>query len=181
MQIDSKLKKKLESWWVLMCPTDTCYWFSAFYDCKQAIANIQEVKKRFWEKPFSLLFSSLDQAKWYCEISEIQEQFILSHNIKSSFVVKKKKLLEGYFPDFDTVCIRIENEKYIYKPASFFWKPLTTTSVNISWKSILSKKSDIIKTFWKYWFIHFVFCDKFLSWNSSEIWDLSMWKIKKIR
>ncbi len=173
--------KELESWSVVMCPTDTCYWFSTTYDNEKWIKNIQKIKKRFWNKPFSLLFSSIFQAKQYCEISKKDEEFILSHSNKSSFIVKKKSLLDNYFSNFDTVCIRIENEAYAYKPASYFWKPVTTTSVNISWHKILNTRPDILDEFWKYPFIHFVFSENFLAWSASDIWDLSLWNSKKIR
>lgn len=190
MQDMINLLDKLTLWDVVIVPTDTCYWFSCFYDSEVWISNIQKIKWRMSDKPFSLLFSSIEQAKFFCEINKEQEIFIKNNIYKSSFIVKKKMInhktnispiLQDYFESFDTVSIRIENESYIFRPASFFWKPLTTTSVNISWENILHDTSDIKKEFEKYPFVHFLFFDNFKSWEASSIWDLTKENYDKIR
>lgn len=189
----AKIQKHLSSWWVIIVPTDTCYWFSCFYDSKEGISNIQIIKQRKQDKPFSLLFASIDQAKEFCEINENQEKFINNHLYKSSFIVKKKlNLVSGiktqdsaslcsYFPSFNTVSIRIENDAYVFRPSGAFWKPLVTTSVNLSWNEILHDANDIKKEFEKYPFVHFLFFNKFKSWQASKIWDLTKEEYENIR
>jgi len=63
-----------------------------------------------------LLFSDLEQVKKFCFVDEKQEKFILENKFFSSFILKKKDILKNFFPEFKTVCIRIENEKFDYRP-----------------------------------------------------------------
>ena len=125
-------------WKILVHLTDTCYWFATPFNDNVGIDRIFKIKKRDFWKIFSLLFSSLEQLKKFCYIDIEQEKFILDNKFFSSFVLKKKDILKNFFPEFDTVCVRIENDKFDFKPVSsdFFknwWLPVTTTSVNISW------------------------------------------------
>ena len=177
----SSIKEGLESWEILLSPTDTCYWFSCPINSHIWIKRIQEIKKRQVSKPFSILFSSITQAKKYCQITKENEDFILSHRGKSSFIVKKKEILNNYFPEFNTVSIRIENEDFVFKAATFLWEPVTSTSVNITNMEILNTKQEILNTFWKYPFINFQFFDNFKPGKASTIWDLSSWEAKIIR
>lgn len=167
---------------ILVHLTDTCYWFAVpFYD-QGLIQKIFEVKNRKEWKMFSLLFSDLEQVKKYCFVDEKQEKFILENKFFSSFILKKKNILENFFPEFKTVCVRIENEKFDYCPVKedFFmnwWKPVTTTSVNLSWDLDFYWKDKILETFWKYEFIDFIFplniSESEKNLKSSKIFDLT--------
>lgn len=177
-------------WKILIHLTDTCYWFATPFDNEAWIQKIIEIKKRSEWKMFSLLFSNLDQVKKYCLVDKKQEKFILENKFFSSFILKKipgkNWKLKKFFPESDTVCVRIENEKFDYSPVKedffenwekwFWWKPVTTTSVNISWEKFFYDKEKILKIFWKYEFIDFIFAknlesEKFL--RSSKIFDLT--------
>jgi len=172
---------------ILVHLTDTCYWFAVpFYDL-ELIEKIFEIKKRNEWKIFSLLFSDLEQVKKYCFVDKKQEKFILENKFFSSFILKKKNILKNFFPEFETVCVRIENEKFDYCPVKedFFqtwnnwvwWKPVTTTSVNISWDKDFYWKDKILENFWKYDFVDFIFPLDVLedekNLRSSGIFDLS--------
>ncbi len=174
-------KKWLNDWNIIIMPTDTCLWFSGFYNSKKAIQNIQNIKNRGDKKPFSLLFESIEQAKKYCIINKNQENFMINNKYQSSFVLKKNEILKNYFEEFETVSIRIENDEYLFKGSSIFKTPLITTSVNISWEKILESKNDILNQFWKISIIEFLYFDTFKPKNASSIWDLSWETYKKIR
>ena len=175
-----KIAENLEKWWVLVHWTDTCFWFATFFDNEKWIKNIQKIKWRIENKPFSLLFSSIKQAKKYLKINEKQEIFMKENNLKTSFILEKKIILKNYFEKFNSISVRIENNNFLFKAVSVFKKPLTSTSVNISWEKNLNKKDDILALFWKNNFIDFIFNWK-LSWESSNIWDLTWEKFIKLR
>ena len=178
----NKIAKNLERWWILVHWTDTCFWFATFFDNKIWIKNIQKIKWRTVNKPFSLVFSSIDEAKKYVQINSKQEDFIKKHRIQTSFILNKKEILKDYFPDFKNVSIRIENDNFLFKPVSAFWKPLTSTSVNISWEKNLNTKKEILNIFWKYDFIDFIFSEKNkINWSASIIWNLAWEDAKRLR
>ena len=175
---------------ILVHLTDTCYWFAVPFDDFDWIQKIFNVKKRSEWKIFSLLFSSLEQVKKFCFVSEKQEKFILENKFFSSFILEKQEILKDFFPEFDTVCVRIENEKFDFCPVKndFFqnwWKPVTTTSVNISWDKNFYWKDEILEKFWDYDFIDFKFPESFLerekNLKSSNIFDLTSENFTRIR
>jgi len=137
---------------------------------------------------FSLLFSDLNQVKKYCFVDKKQEKFILENKFFSSFILKKKDILRNFFPEFETVCVRIENEKFDFCPVKndFFKnrnKPVTTTSVNISWENFFYWKKKILEKFWKISDIQKIFpknffeIEKFLI--ASKIFDLTKLSLEK--
>ena len=162
-----------KKWAVVVIPTDTCYGFSCCYHDKKWISNIMTLKKRDNDKPFSILFASIDQVGKYCYLNKEQISFIKNNPYRSSFVLKKKEVLKDYFPGIDSVCIRIENEKYIKKYVDLFWSPIVTTSVNISWNNIVNNPNEIRRTFWSYDFVYFEFFNEFKAEGESKIWDLT--------
>ena len=179
--MNKDLIKNIKSWAIAVIPTDTCYGFSCIYDNPDSIAKIQEIKKRGCEKPFSLLFSSLDEAKKYCQINSEQEAYINDNPNQTSFIVDKWDLLSDYFPKFNSVSIRIESSWFPMRIVKYVWKPITTTSVNISWKDILSTKKDILDNFGSFAFLYFVFNDNLNLSESSTIWDIRSMPPIKIR
>jgi len=173
---------------ILVHLTDTCYWFATPFDDEKWIQKIFEIKKRPKWKIFSLLFSDLKQLKEYCFIDKKQEKFILENKFFSSFILKKKEKLKNFSPEFDTICARIENEKFDFCPIKndFFknWKkPVTTTSVNISWDKNFYWKEKILKKFWNFLEIekkfprNFQEKEKFLC--SSKIFNLTKFDWEK--
>jgi len=180
---------KIKSWEILIHLTDTCYWFATPFDDQKWIQRIFDIKKRKEWKIFSLLFSDLEQVKKFCFVDEKQEKFILENKFFSSFILKKKDILKNFFPEFKTVCIRIENEKFDYRPINedFFenwWKPVTTTSVNISWDKNFYWKDEILEKFWEYEFVDFIFAqnlDGEKNLRASEIFDLTSKNFSRIR
>lgn len=172
---------------ILIHLTDTCYWFAIPFDDEKWIQRIFEIKKRWEWKMFSLLFSDFEQVKKFCFVDKKQEKFILENNFFSSFILKKKDILKNFFPEFKTVCIRIENEKFDFCPVKndFFknWKkPVTTTSVNISWDKNFYWKKEILEKFWENIFLEFKFSEKLEGKNklkSSKIFDLTKFDWEK--
>ena len=183
----------MKKWQILVHLTDTCYWFATPFDDKIWIKRIFEVKKRSEWKMFSLLFWDLDQVKEYCFVDDEQEKFILEHKFFSSFILKKKGRLRNFFPEFETVCVRIENEKFDFCPVKYdffenWWKPVVTTSVNISWDKNFYWEKEIEENFWKYEFIKKIYTWECIEKNHnfifSKIFDLTKlnwWKILQIR
>lgn len=176
---------------ILIHLTDTCYWFATPFDNQFWIEKIFELKKRPKWKIFSLLFENLEQLKKYCFVDKVQEKFILENKFFSSFILKKKDILKNFFSDFDTVCARIENEKFDFSPVwtDFFknWKkPVTTTSVNISGENFFYWKEKILEVFWKFSDdIEMIFPENFkekeVLLQSSKIFDLTkndFWRIR---
>lgn len=127
--------------------TDTCYGFACKFDDQKGIDLVQKLKKRDPSKPISLLFGSLHMLKNFCEVSQEQENFMLSRNKPSSFLLKKKEILKNYFPEQDCIVARVENFAFPVRLSTFLGTPVTTTSVNISGEPELYSAEEISKIF----------------------------------
>ena len=169
----ASLSKLFKNNAVVIVPTDTCYGFSCLYNNKKGIERIIQIKGRSPDKPFSLLFSSVKQLSDYCDLDEKQIDFIASHSQRSSFILKKKEVLKDYFPEFSTVCVRIENDSYSLRPTYLVWGPIITTSVNLSWERILKTREEILEVFADVEDLYFCFDEWYRAWEASTIWDLT--------
>lgn len=146
-------------------PTDTCYWFSCPIDDQLAINNIRNLKNRTENKPFSVLFINLESVKKYCLISAKQEAFMLENKYYSSFILNQ-------INSEDSMCVRIENDKFPISICSLLNSPVITTSVNISWQKELNTAQQIKQKFWANSFLRILEVDNFISRPPSTIYDI---------
>ncbi len=153
--------------------TDTCYGFACAFNDVESISRIQEIKWRDKDKPMSLLFSSIEMIKQFCEVSEKQLKFILSKTEASSFLLKKKEVLKDFFPQQENVSVRIENDNFPVKLSNILNTPTLTTSVNRSGNTPLYWEKDIKEEFKNDKDIFFIKSWELKKNPPSTIWDLT--------
>lgn len=141
---DSNIPDKAQ---IFIHATDTCYGFATRFNDAKGLKSLEQIKGRPPQKPFSLLFANIEMLKDFCEINEKQLDFINSINSPASFILKKKDILKNYFPDFETVSVRIENDNFPVRLSSLLNNPITSTSVNKSGEEPLYASDDIKSIF----------------------------------
>ena len=125
--------QKLLNGKIIIYPTDTLYGFGVDATNSIAIKVLNKLKKRK-QKPYSIIVSSIDMLKDYCDLNNILEKDI--NNIfpgPFTAVLNKKKnnILSNLLTlDLKTIGIRIPDNKFIIDVVRSFNKPIITTSVN---------------------------------------------------
>jgi L-threonylcarbamoyladenylate synthase len=121
---------------VLVCPTDTGYAFSANALNTRAVAKVFKLKGRSYSNPIHVAVSSLEEANKYAHISEAAEH-LARHFLPGALTMvlpKKEAIPAMLVAGWDTVGIRIPDNRVILSLAEMTGLPLTTTSANISGK-----------------------------------------------
>jgi tRNA threonylcarbamoyl adenosine modification protein (Sua5/YciO/YrdC/YwlC family) len=131
---------------VIVYPTDTVYGIGCSFFANSAIDKIYEIKQKGKELPFSVAFSSLEQAQAYANIGPKEAEFIREKLKDSSqgytFIVKKKPVMFLHSSFKSTIGIRIPDNE-IVKQLTADAGPIITTSANISGKPAVSRFEDL--------------------------------------
>jgi L-threonylcarbamoyladenylate synthase len=121
---------------VLVCPTDTGYAFSANALNTRAVAKVFKLKGRSYSNPIHMAVSSLEEANKYAHISEAAEHLARRFLPGAlTMVLHKKEAIPAMLvAGWDTIGIRVPDNRVILSLAEMTGLPLTTTSANISGK-----------------------------------------------
>lgn len=135
---------------VVLIPTETVYGFSADPEQKNAVEKVQKIKQRPADKAFLLLMGNLEEAKKYVEFSDFA-LFIATKFWPGPLTIvlpRKKNALADYFPEFDSLAIRIPDHAELLSFLNNYWqKPLLSTSANISGQAQNNEFSALEKVF----------------------------------
>ncbi len=124
----------------------------------KAIDTLRERKRR-GEKPFAVMFPSIDRIKEYAEVSPFEEAVILSPE-KPIVVVKKKEktdLSEGVAPHLDRIGVFLPYSPLHHLILNDYGKPLVMTSANLSDEPIVKDNQEAfekLSVFTDYILIH---------------------------
>lgn len=110
-------------------------------DCENAVNEIRKIKGRE-NKPFAVMFSSIEEIKKYCDVNEKEEELLLSQ--ARPIVLLKKKI------DFPYCVCRDSDYTGAFLPCNPIQimllarvSPLVMTSANISSKPIITDDEEI--------------------------------------
>ncbi|MDO8530418.1 MAG: L-threonylcarbamoyladenylate synthase [bacterium] len=144
----NKVAAFLEEGGVVICPTDTVYGFLADASNKKAVDTIFKVKKRPASKPLSLFVKDIKMAHEIAFIDAMQLEKLKSQwPGKYTFILKRKKGVNLYGVEKETVAIRIPNYKFLNNLLKKVDMPLAQTSVNISGQPVLTNINEIVTKF----------------------------------
>ena len=98
------------------------------------------------KKPFAMMFKNIETIKNYCEITEIDEELILSKE-KPIVLVKKKKELKNIAPEIDKYGVFLPYTPIHYLLFEYFDFPIVATSANISNEPIIIDNKELKEKF----------------------------------
>lgn len=118
--------------------TETCYGLTCDLTNEDAVKDLFDVKKRPEDQPVSALFTSLESARTYVEVSPKAEELFLKHLPGPLTIVLPKKndapplwlTVSGGGNDA-WVGVRISSHPFAAKLAESYGKPIATTSANL--------------------------------------------------
>ncbi len=173
----------LESDGVFIIPSDTSFGFSASPFSRIAIKKIQTIKGREEGKPFLLLVSDFEEAQKWAYFPLSMRSFVVkrwSNRIPTTVIAKKKAALGDFFPEFDSVGIRVPGHPFLQKFLKYWGKPLISTSANRSGEDPLFFERDIYEEFGKE-NIYFSSYGNLLPRSQSEIWKVENKILVRVR
>lgn len=137
LDIDEIIKKLSISGQVIAMKTDTVYGLICNAYDKVACNKIYEIKKRDIKKPLSIFIKSIDEIGQYVDNTILSEKVV---NVmkkywpgKLTIILKKKQNLFNYLTcGFDTIGIRIPNDRQLLEILKKVDFPLAETSCNLS-------------------------------------------------
>ena len=128
---------------VIIYPTDTLYGLGADATSPRAIKKIYKIKGRKFNKPLSISFSDIKQAKKYVKFDErslkITKNFLPGP--LTLILIQKKKM--KFISKDGKIAIRIPDNSFTLNLIEKFGKPIISTSANIAGKKNPIRLADI--------------------------------------
>lgn len=150
---DEKLKDSariLKHGGIVVFPTETVYGIGANIWDETAVKRLYEVKQRPFDKPISLLVSSIDMINEVAkDITEL-EYALMKEFFPGPFtiILKKKDIVPNIVTaNLDTVGIRLPANEIALRLIKYAEIPIATTSSNISWKPSVTNLGDVMSEF----------------------------------
>lgn len=141
--------KILKNGGVVAHPADTCYGLAADINNEQAFRKIQEIKGRDYKKPMSIMLSVTDQHKIenYAKLNDFSEMVAkkLFPSPVTLILPKGPAIPDFYFPENETIGIRVPMQDLTQDMLRAFGGPLITTSANPSGGDLNFNCSDTVK------------------------------------
>ena len=129
-------------------PTDTVFGLAVLASNKEAVAKLQEVKRRPDNKPFPMMVSSLDQIEAVANLTMRDRQIITRWMPGALTLVlnKKKTYRDDQQPQFPTVGVRMPKDEWILEVIQGVG-PLLVPSANISDDPPATTFEEVYKSF----------------------------------
>ena len=121
---------------VLAHPADTCYGLAADLSDPSALKKLQQIKERAETKVMSIMLPVFMKANLedYVELSEFAS-FVCERLLPGPVTIvlpKGPQIPDHYFPEYDTIGIRIPYDPACGDLLTKFGRPIITTSANLS-------------------------------------------------
>jgi L-threonylcarbamoyladenylate synthase len=130
----SRVASELRKGSIIIYPTDTVYGIGCSIKALDSVKRIYDIKERKYNKPLSVAFSSLDEAKKYVIIGPAEEEYVKKH-LKEPYtyvVLRKEDIPDIVTGGLKTVGIRIMNHELMKEVLIAADVPIITTSANLS-------------------------------------------------
>jgi len=129
-------------------PTDTIYGIGAFFDDKKANNKIFDLKNRDFTKPFPILISNFSQLEMLkISITDSQKNILEKYWPGRFTFLLKTKLSDNYCVLESKVAVRMVANTPLSEMITYFDKPVTATSANLSGQPYKPSIKYIINTF----------------------------------
>ena len=118
---------------IIALPTDTIYGLACIFDNIESINNIYSIKGRDYSKPLIMMVSDIEMLDRYCVIDQLSLKLINKFMPGPlTVILNKKDIKHQYYNRYDTIGIRIPNNRYILDIIRVLDKPILVTSANKS-------------------------------------------------
>jgi L-threonylcarbamoyladenylate synthase len=136
---------------VIAHPADTCYGLAGDLMNKNALERLQQIKGRDSDKPMSAMFPAYMK-------SELEDYVLLDHFSEmvcdkllpgpvTIVLPKGPKIPDYFFPEIETVGVRIPYDTLTNDLLTRFHGPLITTSANLSDRPVCCSCEDVRNSF----------------------------------
>lgn len=129
---------------LLIYPTDTLYGIGGNGLSKSVVAKINNAKQITKPKPMSVIVAGISMIKYYCEVSDQQEE-ILNKYLPGPFTFLLKAKTQLPVTNNPKLGIRIPENEFCIKLSKACNRPIITTSANKTGKPPPQKFSDVDK------------------------------------
>ena len=162
-QLVSAAIKVLKQGGVVVYPTETAYGLGADFFNPQAVKKIYRIKGRAFNKPLSVLVSSLSMAKRLVKFDKVSKLIAeeywpgpltiilnLKFSIFNEFKIKNLKLnknLKLKIGNYQTLGLRISSNKLATAIVKKLGGPLTATSANLAGQKECYSAEAVVKQF----------------------------------
>jgi len=163
---------------IIVVPTDTVH--GLVCPAKPDIlGNLYKIKKRYQDKPFSLLFSDLLMVE-ECFVLPLEQQSLLKKYLPGpfTFLIKNNNKFK-WVTDSGKIGIRIPDYTFLTRLISSLGMPLLSTSANISGEGDITDTKKLIEVFEQQ--VPLILFDKKIKHSPSTIVDLTYSPFKIIR
>ena len=143
------IKKALYKNEVIAFPTETVYGLGCLSSNEIAFNNLVKVKNRVPNKPFTMMISSVDMIKNYCELNELALKIAKKYMPGSiTLLVKRKNNIPSYlYLGSDYIGFRIPKNKDLIELIEFVGEPLLVPSANKSNEKPCLKAQEVYDVF----------------------------------
>lgn len=129
-------------------PTETVYGVGCIYDSLDAYNNLNKLKRRNPDKPYTLMLGDVNDINKYANISKDTLEFIKKYLPGSvTFLLPVQPGLPTYLSKDNIIGIRIPSNIEALSLLKQVNKPLLVPSLNRSGESPIKDKEEIIKLF----------------------------------
>ena len=134
---------------VIAFPTETVYGLGCLSSNEIAFNNLVKVKNRVPNKPFTMMISSVDMIKNYCELNELALKIAKKYMPGSiTLLVKRKNNIPSYlYLESDYIGFRIPKNKDLIELIEFVGEPLLVPSANKSNEKPCLKAQEVYDVF----------------------------------
>lgn len=132
---------------VVAFPTDTVFGVGIRYDRDKAIKNLKRAKDRPESKPFPLMVGNKEQIRQVAYVSEKAKKLIdaFMPGAITLVFVKKENVSDEITNGFNTIAIRMPDDKWICSLISEIGVPLLVTSANISGGETTHNSDEVLE------------------------------------
>lgn len=136
---------------VIAHPSDTCFGLAGDLMSQKAFEKIQAIKGRDGKKPMSVMISVALQLKMkrYVELNEFIS-FVTYHLLPGAVTLvlpKGPEIPAFYFPETDSIGLRVPMHNLTQDILTVFNSPLITTSANLSGKQLCFTHEEVLEGF----------------------------------
>lgn len=138
---------------IIAHPADTCFGLACDMMNEGALKKLQQLKGRDAHKPMSIMLPAYlkPELSKYAELSDFAEMVCdaLLPGPVTIVLPKGPKIPKYYFPELDTVGIRVPYHLFTEDLLTQFHGPLITTSANLSSEPVCCNHQEVTEAFAK--------------------------------
>ncbi|XDD44892.1 L-threonylcarbamoyladenylate synthase [Leptospira sp. WS39.C2] len=132
---------------VVVFPTETVYGIGASSYNEEACKRIYQIKGRPSDNPLIAHFSSIEEIKSVCEVSEVAERLLCEFAPGPLTLVLPKKNPNIFPKELSTLAVRIPKNPIVRDWIKTCDSPISAPSANLSGRPSLTRMTDVVRYF----------------------------------